>query len=107
MADHDFIATYIAHNQKALTNTYVFMIEKLRVLDIPYVPSRGSLFIRIGCARLLKKPTQKAATKFWEDLCQQTGILLTPREGFGHSKRGLFRVVYPRLIPHGFINPTG
>jgi aspartate/methionine/tyrosine aminotransferase len=24
-----------------------------------------------------------------------TGILLTPGEGFGHSKKGLFRMVYP------------
>ncbi len=95
MADHDFMETYISYNQKALTDAYVFMIEKLRALDIPYVPSRGSLFIWIDCAKFLKKPTQKAETKFWEDLYNKTGVLLTPGEGFGHSKRGLFRIVYP------------
>ena len=43
----------------------------------------------------MKKPTQKAETKFWEDLYNKKGVLLTPGEGFGHSKRGLFRIVYP------------
>ena len=95
MNDHDFMEKYLQHNQQALTESYVFVIEKLRALDIPYVPSRGSLFIWVNCAKFLKKQTQKAATKFWEDLYQQTGVLLTPGEGFGHSKKGLFRIVYP------------
>lgn len=95
MADHDFMEKYISYNQKTLTDAYVFMVGKLKELAIPYVPSRGSLFIWIDCSNFLKKPTQKAETKFWEDLYQKTGVLLTPGEGFGHSKRGLFRIVYP------------
>ena len=95
MNDHDFMEKYIQYNQQALTESYVFVIEKLRALDIPYVPSRGSLFIWVDCAKFLKKQTQKAETKFWENLYQQTGVLLTPGEGFGHSKKGLFRIVYP------------
>jgi len=93
--DHDFMEKYIQYNQQALTEAYVFMIEKLRALDIPYVPSRGSLFIWVDCSKFLKKQSQKAETKFWEDLYNKTGVLLTPGEGFGHSKRGLFRIVYP------------
>lgn len=95
MSDHDFMEKYIQYNQETLTNSYVFMIEKLRSLKIPYVPSRGSLFIWIDCSKFLKKQTQKAETRFWEAIYQHTGVLLTPGEGFGHSKRGLFRVVYP------------
>ena len=95
MADYNFMEKYIQHNQQALTKSYVFMIGKLRELNIPYVPSRGSLFIWVDCSKFLKKPTQKAETKFWNNLYQKTGVLLTPGEGFGHSKKGLFRIVYP------------
>ena len=49
MADHDFMEKYITHNQQALTESYVFMVKQLRALEIPYVPSRGSLFIWIDC----------------------------------------------------------
>jgi 1-aminocyclopropane-1-carboxylate synthase len=28
------------------------------------------------------------------DIYQQTGVLLTPGDGFGHAKRGQFRLVY-------------
>lgn len=95
LSDHHFMEKYIGYNQRLLTESYVLMIEGLRKLKIPYVPARGSLFIWADFSEFLKKPTQKAETKFWEKLYQKTGILLTPGEGFGHSKKGLFRIVYP------------
>ena len=94
-SDHAFIERYIEYNQQSLTESYCLIIKYLRQLNIPYVPSRGSLFIWIDCSEFLKKPTQKAETAFWEGLYQQTGVLLTPGEGFGHSKKGMFRIVYP------------
>jgi aspartate/methionine/tyrosine aminotransferase len=28
---------------------------------------------------------------------ETTGVLLTPGEGFGHTKHGMFRIVYPGI----------
>ena len=39
--------------------------------------------------------TQEDENILWLDLYEKTGILLTPGEGFGHTKKGLFRMVYP------------
>ena len=33
--------------------------------------------------------------ELWRDLYYSTGVLLTPGVGFGHTKNGLFRIVYP------------
>jgi len=95
LSDHDFMAKYIAHNQQLLTESYTVVVKCLRQLDIPYVPSRGSLFIWADFSKYLKKQTLKAETKFWELLYEKTGVLLTPGEGFGHSKKGLYRIVFP------------
>ena len=99
LSDHAFMEKYIEHNQRMLTEAYVLVISYLRKLNIPYVPSRGSLFVWADFSQFLKKQTPKAATKFWENLYQKTGVLLTPGDGFGHSKVGLFRIVYPCFKP--------
>lgn len=95
LEDEDFIARYIAQNQRLLTEAYLVVIRVLRKLQVPYVPSRGSLFIWLDLSAFLVDNTQEAETEFWLDLYHQTGVLLTPGEGFGHSKKGLFRMVYP------------
>ena len=35
-----------------------------------------------------------AEIEFWENLYKNTGVLLTPGIGFGHTKKGMFRIVY-------------
>ena len=94
LSDHQFMAEYIKKNQKTLTESYAEVIKTLRRLSIPYVPSYGSLFVWLDLSKYLNAPTQEAETEFWENLYQNTGVLLTPGNGFGHSKRGLFRLVY-------------
>jgi len=39
--------------------------------------------------------SEDAELALWQELFQAAGVLLTPGVGFGHTKRGLFRVVYP------------
>jgi len=95
LSDHAFMEKYIAHNQQLLTESYVLVVQYLKKLNIPYVPSRGSLFVWADFSEFLKKPTLKAETKFWELLYEKTGVLLTPGEGFGHTKKGLYRIVFP------------
>ena len=95
LSDHESMEKYIVHNQKSLTESYALVVHYLKALNIPYVPSRGSLFVWADFSEFLKKSTLKAETKFWEKLYEKTGVLLTPGEGFGHSKKGLYRIVFP------------
>lgn len=95
LSDHDFMEKYITHNQRLLTESYILVVQYLKALNIPYVPSRGSLFVWADFSKFLKKQTLKAETKFWETLYKKTGVLLTPGEGFGHSKKGVYRIVFP------------
>ena len=95
LTDKAFLRQYIQVNQQRLTEVYVTVVKSLKKLQIDYVPSRGSLFLWIDLSRYLSQDTFEAEREFWSEFYQKTGILLTPGEGFGHTKRGLFRIVYP------------
>jgi len=46
-------------------------------------------------SEFMNHDSKDAELELWQDLFRATGVLLTPGIGFGHTKRGLFRVVYP------------
>lgn len=92
--DNDFLEHYIKTNQQRLTESYVAFTSILKSNNIPYVPAAGSLFIWADFARLLPEISQEAEDALWLDIYQETGILLTPGDGFGHSAKGQFRIVY-------------
>ncbi len=94
LGDHDFVKSYIEANQRALTENYVLAISTLRKLGIPYSPARGSLFAWLDMAEFMSENTPDAEKALWMDLYKNTGVLLTPGDGFGHAKRGQFRLVY-------------
>ena len=95
MADSAFMTTYLARNKKRLTESYAIVVQEMRRLGIPYVPSRGSHFVWIDLSEFLTTDSEGGEMDLWQALYQATGVLLTPGAGFGHSKKGLFRVVYP------------
>jgi aspartate/methionine/tyrosine aminotransferase len=66
-----------------------------RRCGVPYVPSRGSLFVWADLSEFLMAETAEAAHNLWWSIYESTGVLLTPGEGFGHTKHGMFRIVYP------------
>lgn len=94
LSDENFMRSYLNEQQEALTSGYVVAINTLKKLNIPYVPSYGSLFIWADFSMFLTEETIVAETFFWEQLYLNTGILMTPGLGFGHTKRGMFRIVY-------------
>lgn len=96
--DHAFLKTYIETNQELLTNNYLAVIRQLRTLNIPYAPARGSLFVWLDLSEFLIENTQAHESEFWEAMYQQTGILLTPGYGFGHTKHGQFRLVHSCFV---------
>jgi len=86
LEDDAFIDHYIGLNQKNMTDSYALVIQYLKKLKIPYVPSRGSLFIWIDLSEFMDTPIQDGEMEFWKTLYQQTGVLLTPGVGFGHQQ---------------------
>ncbi|HWA34165.1 MAG TPA: aminotransferase class I/II-fold pyridoxal phosphate-dependent enzyme, partial [Cyclobacteriaceae bacterium] len=98
LGDHEFVAAYIKANQAALTENYAIAVRTFRKLQIPYSPARGSLFVWLDLSKLLKDDKAETEQKLWMDLYKESGVLLTPGNGFGHSKRGLFRLVYSYVM---------
>lgn len=94
LSDHVFIEKYIQNNQKLLTENYLTVVQTLRELKVPYAPARGSLFVWLDLSEFLKEQSQYSESEFWLTLYKETGILLTPGNGFGHSKKGQFRLVH-------------
>jgi len=94
MKDQDFLERYIASNKAQLTESYKAVVRALNDMEVPYVPSRGSLFVWADFSKYLKSDSKKGQEDLWMDLYTNTGILLTPGTGFQHEKFGVFRIVY-------------
>ncbi len=62
--------------------------------DVPYIPSRGSLFVWADFSKYLKDDSDKGEEELWLNIYKNTGVLLTPGIGFQHQKKGLFRIVH-------------
>lgn len=97
MKDHPFLERYIASNKAQLTESYKAVVSALRAIDVPYVPSRGSLFVWADFSKYLKEHSKQGQEDLWMDIYHNTGILLTPGTGFQHEKYGVFRIVYTAL----------
>ena len=94
LTDSAFMTPYVARNKERLTESYAIVVGFLRRLGIPYVPSRGSHFVWIDLSEFLTDDSERAEMDLWRALYHATGVLLTPGAGFGHTRKGLFRVVY-------------
>lgn len=97
-SDHAFVEKYIQTNQQLLTENYLVVVRHLRKLNVPYAPAQGSLFVWLDLSEFLKDNTQALETELWNELYKQTGILLTPGNGFGHTLHGQFRLVHTCFI---------
>ena len=105
--DEKFVVDYVAENQKRLTANYLIMVKALRGMDVPYTPSRGSLFIWADFSKFLRENTAEAEMRFWQDIYEATGVLLTPGVGFQHLQHGLYRVVYTVVEPEALTIAMG
>ncbi len=92
--DANFIAEYIAENQRRITASYQLATSTLDAMHIPYVPAQGSLFIWADFSQFLSEDSAEGEEALWMALYQKTGILLTSGTGFGHQRYGLFRMVH-------------
>jgi aspartate/methionine/tyrosine aminotransferase len=49
----------------------------------------------VDLSEFLEEDSESGEMSLWRRLFDETGVLLTPGVGFGHTKHGMFRVVYP------------
>jgi aspartate/methionine/tyrosine aminotransferase len=92
-----FIRDYIEENRNQVTSSYKIVVTTLKRLGIPYIPARGSLFVWADLSAYLSEETDKGQEALWLSIYQNTGVLLTPGAGFGHRKKGLFRIVHTAI----------
>lgn len=97
LKDTSFLDNYIKQNKALLNGSYKLVVKTLKDLSIPYIPSRGSLFVWADLSMFLQEDTDKGQEQLWLDIYNNTGILLTPGEGFQHQKKGLFRIVFTAI----------
>ena len=99
LEQESFVTDFVASYPQRLTKAYAGVVACLRRCEIPYVPSRGAVFVWADFSEFLAAPTAEAESALWLDIYQSYGILLTPGQGFGHTKRGQFRIVYAGHSP--------
>ncbi len=92
--DEAFIQDYISENKKRVTASYKVVVDALKTIEAPYIPSRGSLFVWADFSKYLTAATDQGQEQLWVDIFKKTGVLLTPGAGFQHQKKGLFRIVH-------------
>ena len=95
LTEDEFITEFITRNQQRLTDSYALAARSFRDMGVPYVPARGSLFLWVDLSEFLEEDSESGEMSLWRRLFDETGVLLTPGVGFGHTKHGMFRVVYP------------
>jgi aspartate/methionine/tyrosine aminotransferase len=101
LEDDEFVTSFIADNKTMLTAAYLDVIRVLGRCGVPYVPSRGSLFVWADFSEFLTFDSAESAYDLWMKIYETTGVLVTPGEGFGHTKHGMFRIVYPGIDQEG------
>ena len=84
----------ITQNIKNISHSYTIATDCLTRGNIPFIPSKGSLFIWSDFSQYLKEISIQGEENLWLDIYKNTGVLLTPDIEFGHQKHGLFRIVF-------------
>jgi len=85
LEDDLFLEQYITENKRHLRSSFEIVSKFLDEKSIPYAPAKGSLFVWADFSQFLS---------VWMRLYKETGVLITPGNGFGHEGFGFFRIVY-------------
>ena len=94
LKDRKFVENYLQENKEMLHKSYLLLIQMLKETNIPYIPIRGSFFVWADFSKYLKDNTKGSENQLWLDIYHNTGIVLTPGQGFQHQKLGIFRIVF-------------
>ncbi len=99
LQDEKFLQDYFKNQSAALTQAYLTVRNALNEVGINFNPSYGSLFVWMDLSNILTDESSEGETALWKEIYDSTKILITPADGFGHSKKGLFRLVITSLKP--------
>lgn len=96
-SDEAFLEEYGALNRERLTRSYQVVTTALDRVGIPYIPAQGSLFVWADFSTFLEEDSDQGQEQLWMDIFHGSGVLLTPGAGFGHQKKGVFRLVHTAI----------
>ncbi|MFC3878660.1 aminotransferase class I/II-fold pyridoxal phosphate-dependent enzyme [Algoriphagus namhaensis] len=100
LSDHDFLEEFFQKHTHRLTEAFLTVKKAMDEVGTPIQPAYGSLFAWVDFSAFLKEESHEGETDLWLEIFEKTGVLLTPTDGFGHSKKGLFRLVITSLSPN-------
>ncbi|MBC6994583.1 aminotransferase class I/II-fold pyridoxal phosphate-dependent enzyme [Neolewinella lacunae] len=92
--DTEWVTAFVTRNATRLTESYAAVVTTLRAHGIPYAPAVGSLFVWLDLSSRLEEDSDAAELALWQEVYDQTGILLTSPVGMGNPSRGWYRMVY-------------
>lgn len=100
--NEEFIKEYISQNEINITESYKLIKNALTTLNIPFVPSKGGLFVWADFSKYLTSNSKESEKEFWLNIFNKTRVLLTPGIDFGHEKSGMFRIVFT-AVPKDYL----
>ena len=94
LREDEWITTFQDRNRELLTEAYLTVTNAMDKLRVPYAAARGSLFVWADFSQYLPERTREAAEDWWENVFEDTGVLLTAPGGLGQPEVGWFRIVF-------------
>ncbi|KAL4458929.1 hypothetical protein ABPG75_013794 [Micractinium tetrahymenae] len=99
LGDHEWAVSFLQQNQRALEGSYDSLAAALEEEGIPFLPAVGGMFAWIDLRRWLPEPTWEAELAFWQRICNEAKIILTPGKDFHAAEPGFFRLCFAWMPP--------
>ncbi|EFN53200.1 hypothetical protein CHLNCDRAFT_137035 [Chlorella variabilis] len=98
--DQEWVSGFLQQNQKLLRESYDVLAEALEEEKIPYVPAVAGMFVWIDLRKWLpEKKDWEAERKFWQRVCDDCKIILTPGHDCHAAEPGHFRLCFAWMPP--------
>jgi len=94
LEDEQWTNQFIERNQQKLENCYEGMKDAFESIGAKVLPCQGTMMAWVDMSSLLKEQSFKGEQAFWDDLCNDSKIILTTGNSCFSTKPGMFRVCF-------------
>lgn len=100
LSDVEWTASFLSTNQQLLKASYDVLVAALEVEKIPFVPAVAGMFVWLDLRKWLPEPkTWESERKFWQLVCDDCHIILTPGHDCHAAQPGFFRLCFAWMPP--------
>lgn len=99
LGDHEWAASFLQQNQRALEGSYDSLTAALEQGGIPFLPAVGGMFVWVDLRRWLPEPTWEAELALWQRICNDAKVVLTPGKDCHAAEPGFFRLCFAWMPP--------